>query len=82
MNYDQSGSIVKTTFEPNIAIKFVDENKEELYLLVAFNGNQLAFVKDDKVYCRQQYVHARYLVKFALGLLPDNEYLKTLLKLP
>ena len=77
MNYDQSGSIVKTPFEPNIAIKFVDENKEELYLLVAFNGNQLAFVKDDKVYCRQQYV-----VKFALGLLPDNEYLKTLLKLP
>ena len=74
LNYDQSGSIVKTPFEPNIAIKFV--------LLVAFNGNQLAFVKDDKVYCRQQYVHARYLVKFALGLLPDNEYLKTLLKLP
>lgn len=82
LNYDLSGSIVKTPFEPNIAIKFVDENKEELYLLVAFNGNQLAFVKDDKVYCRQQYVHARYLVKFALGLLPDNEYLKTLLKLP
>ena len=51
-------------------------------MLGAFNGNQLAFVKDDKVYCRQQYVHARYLVKFALGLLPDNEYLKTLLKLP
>lgn len=82
LNYDLSGSIVKTPFEPNIAIKFVDENKEELYLLVAFNGNQLAFVKDDKVYCRQQYIHARYLVKFALGLLPDNEYLKTLLKLP
>lgn len=79
-NYVLSDEWVKTPFSPNVGFTFINHDGNEVHLLLAFNGNQLQVVSEDQVLLHRLFRNERYLLRFALGLLPDNRYLNTFLK--
>lgn len=78
-NYVCTDEKVKTLFTQNIGFVFEGVNNEKVYLLLAFNGNQLEIVYRDSPILRCQFTNERYLLRFAYALLPENEYIENLL---
>lgn len=78
-NYVLTNEKVKTPFSPNIGFEFVNHNQEKVYLLLAFNGNQLELIIQNQVILHRQFRNERFLLRFVWGLLPENEYIKSML---
>lgn len=75
-NYILSDDFVKTPFSPNIGFEFVGHKKEKVYLLLAFNGNQLKVLTPERTIWHRQFKNEYFLLKFASLLLPTNEYIR------
>lgn len=78
-NYVWTNEKVKTPFSPNIGFEFTGEKQRKIFLLLAFNGYQLAIATQDQVLLHRQFKNEHYLLRFAWSLLPDNKYIKNLL---
>lgn len=78
LNYNFSDNMVKTPFIPTIAFEF-HQKRKSVFVVISFNGDQLAMIYEDKEIIRKQFLNPRYLLRLSLGLQPDNEYLSYLL---
>lgn len=78
LNFNLSEDMVKTLFIPTIAFEF-QQKKENVFVVISFNGNQLAFIYKDKEIIRKQFRHPRYLLRLSVGLQPQDEYLNYML---
>lgn len=78
LNYNLSDDKVKTPFTPTIAFEFQQKEKG-VSVVISFNGNQLAIIREDKEIGRRQFLNPRYLLRLSLGLQPQNEYLNYML---
>jgi len=78
LNYNLSDDMVKTPFSPTIAFEFQQKSKS-VFVVISFNGNQLAMVYEDKEIIRKQFLNPRYLLRLSSGLQPQNEYLNYML---
>lgn len=78
-NYVWTDELVKTPFSPNIGFEFTDANREKMFLLLDFNGNQMEIVVQNRIVLHRQFRNEHYLLRFAYGLLPENKYIRSLL---
>lgn len=78
-NYVWTDEMVKTLFSPNICFKFTGKNENTVYLLLAFNGNQLKIVTKEKTILYRQFRNEHTLLRLTWALLPENKYIKSLL---
>lgn len=78
LNYNLSDDKIKTPFTPTIAFEF-QQKRKSVFVVISFNGNQLAMIYKDREIIRKQFFNPRYLLRLSLGLQPDNEYLNYLL---
>lgn len=78
VNYVLTDEIVKTPFSPNIGFEFIGSGQERVYVLLAFNGNQMKVISSNhsihKLFKNEHFLH-----RFAHSLLPDNSYINHLL---
>lgn len=79
-NYVLSDEWTKAPFSPNMGFTFLNRDGGEVHLLLAFNGNQLQVMDGDQVVLHRLFRNERYLLRFAIGLLPDSRYLNALFK--
>lgn len=78
LNFNFSDEIVKTPFTPTIAFEFRQQEKS-VYIVISFNGNQLAIIYNGKEIVRKQFLNPRYLLRLSVGLQPEDEYLNYML---
>lgn len=78
LNFNLSGDVVKTPFMPTMAFEF-QRQRERAFVVISFNGNQLAVIYNDKEIVRRQFLNPRYLLRLSAGLQPQDEYLKYML---
>ena len=78
-NYQtDSTSITKCPFTPYLAFEFI-KNKEKVFLFVAYNCKSWGIVHKDS--SRQiEYNCQQQLIRFANGILPDDNYLAVISK--
>lgn len=74
LNFNSSDEIVKTPFTPTVAFEFRQQERS-VYIVVSFNGNQLAVIYNGKEIVRKQFLNSRYLLRLSVGLQPQDEYL-------
>ncbi|MCR6503989.1 hypothetical protein [Bacteroides muris (ex Fokt et al. 2023)] len=77
-NFNLSEDIAKTPFMPTIAFEF-QRQKENVFVVISFNGNQLVLIYNDKEIIRKQFQNPRYLLRLSVGLQPQDEYLNYML---
>jgi hypothetical protein len=78
LSYRNDGGMSKCPFHPYLAFEFI-RKKEKVVLLLAFNCRGWGVVYNDKLQTTE-YVCENQLLRFAVGILPDDSYLNVLLK--
>lgn len=78
LNFNPSENMVKTPFIPTIAFEF-QQQRESVFVVISFNGNQLVMIHNDKEIIRKQFRNPRYLLRLSVGLQPQDEYLNYML---
>lgn len=75
-NYILTDENVKTPFSPNLGFEFVGRKHEKVYILLAFNGNQLEVLYHGDIIAHKMFRNKYFLLRFTEKLLPENEFIK------